>query len=191
VENRAASRRPDRRVQRSASAPDREGVVLAVRWLRSHRSPLWAREVTVAQWAGVLVEPAAHGWTGDDLNDILDAEARRIGKPLTPENPRAFMRWLLARQEDLHFPPHILEMAAREQEAAELEERQRAAAAEREAAAAARNVGRAAVGGAGYRAAMAAVPDAGAARRQRHEADAAARAAARAELVDRQRRGTE
>lgn len=188
VKNRAASRRNNRRRRGGDARPPLEGSLLASRWLRERhrRAPLWTRDVTVAQWAVVLTDPARHGWTPADLNDILDQESRRLGRALTPTNPLAFMRWVLGKH-DLQFPPHILDEAARAQDAAERAERRRVADAELEANRERRAIGRAAASGAARAAAMAAVPDAAAAQRHRRSREAAALAAARAELARRQR----
>lgn len=188
VNDRAASRRINTNRRRSDARPSLEGSLLASRWLRERErgAPLWAREVTVAQWAVVLAAPARHGWIAADLNDILDQEGRRLGRALTPTNPRAFMRWILGKH-DLQFPPHVLDEAARAQDAADRAERRRAAAAELDVSRQRREVGRAAASGAARAAAMAAVPDSAAAQRQRRSRESAALAEARAELARRQR----
>ncbi|MFF0818399.1 replication protein [Rhodococcus sp. NPDC003318] len=184
VKDRAASRRNDTSSCNRLRV-DQKGALLAARWLRDKRAPIWARDLTVNQWSLVLADAAEHGWTGADLNDVLDQEARRLDRALTPTNPRAFVRWLLTRH-DLQFPPHILDEAARAQDAAERAERRRAAAAALELGRHQREVGRAAASGTARAAAMAAVPDAASARRRRAQQEAVAAARARAEL-DRRR----
>lgn len=180
VKNRAASRRNDTKPQRRAGF-DQKGALLASRWLRGQQAPRWARDLTVNQWSVVLATAAEHGWTGADLNEILDQEARRLDRPLTPTNPRGFMRWLLGRH-DLQFPPHILDEAARAQEAAERAEQRRAREAARALHRQQREIGKAAASGAARAAAMAAVSDAAAAARRRRAIGEAAAARARAEL---------
>ena len=119
VENAAASRRPaqTKRVPRRKRPPiDRKGQLLASQWLRDPRSPAWASPLSVNQWANVLASAAAHGFTGADINALLDEEARRLGRGLTPDHPILFMQWLLNKT-DLDFPPHVLDAIARAQEA--------------------------------------------------------------------------
>ena len=119
VENAAASRRPARtkRPPRRKRPPiDRKGQLLAAQWLRDRRSPAWARPMSVDQWANVLASAAAHGFTGGDINALLDEEARRLGRGLTPDHPILFMQWLLNKT-DLDFPPHVLDAIAHAQEA--------------------------------------------------------------------------
>ncbi|MFD6057821.1 hypothetical protein [Rhodococcus wratislaviensis] len=72
--------------------------------------------MSVDQWANVLASAAAHGFTGGDINALLDEEARRLGRGLTPEHPIRFVQWLLNKT-DLDFPPHVLDAIARAQEA--------------------------------------------------------------------------
>ncbi|WP_139277890.1 replication protein [Rhodococcus marinonascens] len=124
VENAAASRRLAMTKGRGRPQVDRGGQLLAAQWLRDRRTPAWARPLSVGQWAPVLAEAAGRGFTGADLNTLLDEEARRLGRELTPEHPIRFLRWLLGKT-DLDFPPHVLDAIARDQEASA-----RAAAAE-------------------------------------------------------------
>lgn len=155
----------------------RKGRLLAAEWLRSTQTPVWALPLTVKDWASALVEPAAHGWTGNDLNAILTA---RTFAP-KPENPRGFMKWLLKTQ-DMDFPPHVLDRIAYEQGRAERAQRAAEFEAER-----ARRANAAGPDSPGRRAAMAVVPNFAGARRRREAADRQAAAHARAELCDRQR----
>lgn len=122
VENAAASRRLARTrklVRPKRPALDRKGQLLAAEWLRDRRTPEWARPLTVNQWANVLAPAAAHGFTGGDLIALLDEEARRLNRGLSPENPICFMKWLLGKT-DLDFPPHVLDAIARAQAASKL-----------------------------------------------------------------------
>lgn len=156
VKERAASRRRDtKRVL--VSAPDPAGALLASRWRSAERTPAWVRRHTQAGWASVLAKPAENGWTADDLNAVIRAFETTRRTTAEPTQPLAFMRWLLSA-EDLDFPPHVLDAIEREQAAAERAARQAAAAARHEEAQRRREIGRAAVGGAGHRAALAAVP---------------------------------
>ena len=119
VEKAAASRRlatTPKPGRRKRPPLDRKGQLLAAQWLRDRRSPAWARPLSVDQWASALASAAAHGFTGGDINALLDEEARRLGRELTPEHPILFMRWLLNKT-DLDFPPHVLDAIARAQEA--------------------------------------------------------------------------
>ncbi|WP_072691396.1 hypothetical protein [Rhodococcus marinonascens] len=117
VENAAASRRPATRKRRSRPAVDRGGQLLAAQWLRDRQTPAWARPLPVDQWASVLADAAGHGFTGADLNTLLDEEGRRLGRELTPQHPIRFMHWLLGKT-DLDFPPHVLDTIAHAQQAA-------------------------------------------------------------------------
>ena len=170
---RAASRRRESDVDHERAEGLRKGSLLAVQWLRNKLSPDWARPLTVKDWSTVLAKPAAHGWTGDDLNSIINARAIAP----TPKNPRGFMTWLLKTQ-DLDFPPHVLDRIAHEQGQAERAQRSAEFAAER-----ARRVDAAGQDSPGRRAAMAAVPKVADARRRRAIAEAQAAERARAEIA--------
>lgn len=122
VDKRAASRPAKSRRGRRASVHSLGGVVLASRWLRDRRSPSWSRNHTPAGWSRVLEAAASRGWTSSDLNEILDVWSHDHNIVIEPKQPMAFMRWLLAKQ-DLDFPPHVLELARREQEVAHAAER--------------------------------------------------------------------
>ncbi|MFZ2176378.1 MAG: replication protein [Rhodococcus sp. (in: high G+C Gram-positive bacteria)] len=153
VDKRAASRRTETKVQREQAATIQKGAVLASRWLSGKRTPAWAREHAVKTWASVLAQPAAHGWTSEDLNAILDAWSARTHIAPTPKVPAAFLRWLL-NQQDLDFPPHVLDQAARDQEAAEAAELMAAADKRLHQSRIDKENGRAALGSPGHRAAI-------------------------------------
>ncbi|MFV9460290.1 replication protein [Rhodococcus sp. NM-2] len=186
VEKRAASRRPETRVQREKAAANRKGVLLAARWLGSPRTAAWARQHTSRGWGPALAESAAHGWTAADLNDTIDtwAAARRVTP--TPKSPIAFVRWLLGQQ-DLAFPPHVLAQIAFDQEKAERERQAAEFAAER-----ARYADAAGPDSPGRRAARAAIAEHTALidqrRRDRRQRETQQELVARAELVARRRK---
>jgi len=148
VDKRAASRRsrPQRRIR--ASLADPRGAVLASRWLRSARTPGWARKHAVTTWAPVLVSPAAYGWSAADLNEIIDDWAHATGITPDPQSPVAFLRWLLSRH-DLAFSPTVLETARRDQAQAEVDLRRGQAAVQLAEAATAREAARVALDGPG------------------------------------------
>lgn len=186
VKKRAASRRPETRVQREKAAANRKGVLLAARWLSSPRTGAWAREHTSRGWGPALAESAAHGWTAADLNDTIDtwAAARRVTP--TPKSPIAFVRWLLGQQ-DLAFPPHVLAQIAFDQEKAERERQAAEFAAER-----ARYADAAGPDSPGRRAARAAIAEHTALvdqrKRDRRQREAQQEWVARAELIARRRK---
>lgn len=126
VQNGTASRANNAKQRRKlvGRTSDTAGVLLASRWLRDRRSPSWARRHTPKGWSRVLRDAEARGWSAADLNDTLDAWSRNHDTVVQPRQPMAFLRWLLSKQ-DLDFPPHLVEMAEREREAAEVAERKR------------------------------------------------------------------
>ena len=68
---RAARDRATDRRRWTGPEPDQKGMLLASRWRQDPRTPTWARRFTPAAWSHVLAQPAAHGWTGRDLNQLL------------------------------------------------------------------------------------------------------------------------
>ena len=170
------------------SLPDPRGAVLASRWLRDARTPLWARQHTPAGWARTLAEAARYGWNPEDLNAIITAWATGSGVVPAPASPVAFVRWLLKRH-DLAFSPTILELARREQERAAAQARRDRAAAELARAAQQRATAHADLGGPGHQLAQKVAADAAGAAVHRKTAAIRAEHAARAAAVARARRG--
>jgi len=143
---------------RRRAAVDARGLLLATRWRQDPDSPPWARFKTPGTWAGLLALPAAHGWTGRDLNKILDNHALSGSRVFThPRNPIGYLSWLLNRV-DLADRPCALEDARDAEDAAAAAHRIAQQAAARANAARQRATGRDALTGQG-RAAVQAVLD--------------------------------
>jgi hypothetical protein len=161
----------------SSAAPRRtalntRALALANRWICDRQSPSWARRYrTGTPWAPVLAEVARHGWTPRDINQLItDWAGTGHWIPDAPHKPIGLLGAILSAHGNPADRPSALD---EEREAAELAaSRQRIAAqfAERKAAQQARDTGRAALHGAGHRAALAAARDA-AQRAQRRRAD--------------------
>jgi hypothetical protein len=95
------------------AAVDEEGRLLALRWLSDGQTPSWAHKHTPRGWAGVLAGPAAHGWTPDDINQML-REWVRVGghwMPETPYKPIGLLHTVLAWHGDLDNPPAAADRA--------------------------------------------------------------------------------
>ncbi|WP_233272475.1 replication protein [Rhodococcus sp. JT-3] len=120
VDKRAASRRKESKAEVEKAEAIRKGLLLASKWLGNPRSPVWARQHSPRGWAPALAEPAAHGWTAEDLNDTIDAWANTQNMVPTPKHPIAFIRWLM-KQQDQAFAPHVLAQIAADQEKTERE----------------------------------------------------------------------
>jgi len=186
VDKRAASRRSRAHRRRRASLTDPRGAVLASRWLRNARTPIWARKHAVTAWAPVMASPADHGWNADDLNQIIDDWAAHTGITPDPQSPVAFLRWLLGRH-DLAFSPTLLETARRDQAQAEVDLRRGQAAVQLAEAATAREAARLALDGPGRQLVRQALADLHAAAATRKAAAIRAAHGARAEQVARAR----
>lgn len=130
VEKRAAPRPATTKRAIAKRERERQGALLAARWLGDARTPRWARRHTSRGWAPVLRAAAEHGWTPDDLNTIVDEWARANRVSPMPHTPMAFVRWLL-NQQDLAFPPHLLVDIARAQDAEDRKRQARVREAER------------------------------------------------------------
>lgn len=106
--------RPGRR----RAAVDARGLLLATRWRQDPDAPAWARFKTPTTWAALLALPAAHDWTGRDLNKLLDNHALSGLQVFThPRNPIGYLSWLLNRV-DLADRPCALEDARDAEDAA-------------------------------------------------------------------------
>jgi len=146
------------RPARRRAAVDARGLLLATRWRQDPDAPAWARFKTPTTWAALLALPAAHDWTGRDLNKLLDIHARSGSRVFThPRNPIGYLSWLLNRV-DLADRPCALEDARDAEDAAAAAQRRAQQAAVRVDAARRRATGRDALSGPG-RAAVQAVLD--------------------------------
>ena len=96
---RGASRRSGQRRRATILANNPQGAVLASKWWRNERTPAWVRRVSPTAWAPVCETLAAHGWTPEDLNSLVQVRNE-------PSNPVGFLRWVLTHT-DLDFPPHV------------------------------------------------------------------------------------
>lgn len=151
---------------RRGSSP--EALLLAARWLRDRRTPAWAAPHPVHRWAPALKVAAEHGFTADDLNDLIDDWSRRNGKAAQPNTPLAWMKALIAKS-DLDFPPHVLKQAAQDQALRDAADRKERAQAARVEAARKRQEAVQALGGTGHRAALAVARTATQARTHRYK----------------------
>ncbi|WP_231513457.1 helix-turn-helix domain-containing protein [Mycobacterium paragordonae] len=189
-----AGRRQDGAARRRA--PDAGGAALARAWRADGHAPPWARRHSPSAWAAILAGPAAHGWSGRDLNALIGDWAGVSGRriPDAPHKPIGLLGAMLAWHgaERLGERPAALDeardAAARAAHLAHLVA-QRAAHVEHQRA---RAVGRAALDGVGHAAARAAAAEA--ARRSAYKrTDAAAhdavRVAAAVEAARAHRRG--
>ena len=146
------------RPARQRATVDARGLLLATRWRQDPDAPAWARFKTPNTWAALLALPAAHGWTGRDLNKLLDNHARSGSRVFThPHNPIGYLSWLLNRV-DLADRPCALEDARDAEDAAAAAHRIAQQGALRADAARRRATGRDALTGPG-RAAVQAVLD--------------------------------
>lgn len=175
-----AGRRQDGAARRRA--PDAGGAALARAWRADGHAPPWARRHSAAAWAAILAGPAAHGWSGRDVNALIGDWAGVSGRriPDHPHKPIGLLGAMLAWHgaERLGERPAALdearEAAARAEHLAHLAA-QRTAHVEHQRA---RAAGRAALDGAGHAAARAAAAEA--ARRSAYKrTDGAAHDAAR------------
>ena len=94
--------------------PDQKGMLLASRWRQDPRTPTWARRFTPAAWSHVLAQPAAHGWTGRDLNQLLhDHTLPGNGNWIAhnPHKPIALLAGILNHHGDLANRPGALDDA--------------------------------------------------------------------------------
>jgi len=143
---RPASTTKGRRRRRRA-VPDPRGVLLATRWCQHPDSPPWARYKTPTTWAALLALPATHRWTVRDLHRLLDDHTASGHRLLThPNNPIAYLSWLLNRT-DLTNRPCAMDDAYAAHQAELAAQRQAEAPARLAAAARNREAGRAALHG--------------------------------------------
>jgi hypothetical protein len=94
--------------------PDPKGLLLASRWRQDSRTPKWARRYTPAAWSHVLAQPAAHGWTGGDLNALLrDYLVPGNGHWIAdnPRKPIPLLAGILTRHGDLANRPAAVDDA--------------------------------------------------------------------------------
>ena len=124
-------------------------MLLATRWCQDPDSPPWARYKTPTTWAALLALPARHGWTVRDLHRLLEDHTAGGRRVLThPNNPIAYLSWLLNQVDLTHRPCAMDEVYAAYE--AELAAQHRAEAPDRltaDAHAHARDAGRAALHG--------------------------------------------
>ncbi len=175
------SRRPTGAGGRGAGrrgGPDSGGMGLAVAWRADRDAPPWARRHSAAAWAAVLAAPAAAGWCARDVTALIaDWAGVRGWIPERPHRPIGLLGAALRWHGDLSVRPAAMEMAREAAELAAARGRIAAQLAERQRAAATREAGRAALGGAGHRAARAAAAAAAARALARRTAETAAHAA--------------
>ncbi len=143
------------------TGPDNRALLLANTWVTDQQSPPWARRYrTGTPWARVLTEVARHGWTPRDINQLItDWVGTGHWIPESPHRPIGLLGAMLASHGNPGERPAALEMAREEAELAAREQRIAAQLAEREANRQAREAGRAAMDGAGRRAARQVLDD--------------------------------
>lgn len=175
--------RPTGRRQRGATrrkATDPGGGRLARAWRADPHSPSWCQRYSINAWAAVLAAPAAADWTPRDLNQLIsDFQAiHRTQLTAPPRRPIAALAAILHwhGRDNLGDRPAALEEAREAAELLAASERVEAQHAQRHAHHVQRQQARAALGGAGHRAALAAAAEAthNATRRRTHTAAAEA-----------------
>lgn len=110
-------RASDRRSWRGPE-PDQKGMLLASRWRQDAQTPSWARRYSPAAWSHVLAKPAAHGWTGRDLNQLLhDYTLPGNGNWIAhnPHKPIALLAGILNHHDDLNNRPAAHDDARQEE----------------------------------------------------------------------------
>ncbi|WP_198952181.1 hypothetical protein [Mycobacterium sp. AT1] len=190
---RGASRPPRpkrRRAQRGVV--DSGGYALAREWLRAPQTPRWARRYTPRAWSRALAAVAAHGWTGEDVNQLLRDWERTGGHwmPPVPYKPIGLVcnaiEWH-QRNNTLEDRPAALDAALEQECHRRREQERRQAEVDLAAARAARRDALSRLGQPAHLAARQVAAEIGA-RAARKRADAAeAEYRARAELVARAR----
>ncbi|GAA2401468.1 hypothetical protein GCM10009856_07450 [Mycolicibacterium llatzerense] len=169
-----------------------QGYLLASSWLRNARTPQWARKHTPRGWSAILAPLAEHGWTPDDINELMADWERTGGNwlPPVPYKPIALIATMVVwhrRHNGLDNRPAALALAQEQAaEQARIEQRLRDRRAQDESRRA-RAVARDLLGGPAHRAALQVAADAAARATAKRGMQAAHDAAARAELVARQR----
>lgn len=94
----STTRRGSRGSRRQSRAPDPDGVALAAQWRRHPHAPAWVSTVSATAWSGLLALPARHGWTADDLDQLLRGHvAAGSVIPRSPRQPIGFLSWVLNR----------------------------------------------------------------------------------------------
>lgn len=171
---------------------DPGGYALAREWLCAPQTPRWARRYTPRAWSRSLAAVAAHGWTGDDVNQLLRDWERTGGHwmPPVPYKPIGLVCTAIGwhqRHNSLEHRPAAVEAAMEQDSLRRRMEERRRVDAELEASRAARRDAVSRLGQPAHLSARQMAAEIGA-RAARKRADAAAAEyQARAELVARAR----
>ncbi|MGK9274532.1 helix-turn-helix domain-containing protein [Williamsia muralis] len=110
----ASRDRATKRRRWAGPEPDQKGLLLASRWRQDPQTPSWARRYTPAAWSHVLAKPAAHNWTGRDLNALLrDYTLTGNGNWIAanPHRPIPLLAMILNKHDDLHNRPAAIDDA--------------------------------------------------------------------------------
>lgn len=160
----------------SSAAPrrrslDKDGLTLATRWVHDPQSPPWARRYrTGTPWVRLLTEPAKHGWTSRDINQLLtDWIGTGHWIPENPHKPIGLLGAILGAHGNFDDRPAALDIAREQEDLARARERLARQHDDRKASALARQVGREALSSAGHAAARLALKEIAARRRMRVE----------------------
>jgi len=131
---RAPRDRAKTKAGRKRTPPPPEGVALALKWRQSAECPRWAYRYSPNAWGRVLAEPARHGWTAADLNQLVTDYLRGGGRITDPRKPISVLAFVLGRHSDLDDrPAYYIELQAAEALAHERQlQRDRAVTAELE-----------------------------------------------------------
>ncbi|MCX2715862.1 hypothetical protein [Mycolicibacterium sp. J2] len=190
---RGASRPPGPKKSRSRHAVvDPGGYALARQWLRAPQTPRWARRYTPRVWSRSLTAVAAHGWTAEDLNQLLRDWERTGGHwmPAEPYKPIGLVCTAIGwheRNNSLDDRPAALELAMEQERLRRHEEERRQFRAEMEAARIARREAQGRLGKPAHRAAQQVAAEIAARAARKRAAGEEAERQARAELVARVR----
>ena len=190
---RGASRPPGHRNRRSRQAVvDPGGYALARQWLRAPQTPRWARRYTPRVWSRSLAAVAAHGWTTEDLHQLLRDWERTGGHwmPAVPYKPIGLVCAAIAwheRNNSLEDRPAAVEVAIEQERFRQREEERRQVRTELDASRAARRAAQSRLGSPAHLAARQVAAEIAARAERKRVAGAEAEHQARAELVARAR----
>lgn len=183
--------RPKRKRSRQAVV-DPGGYSLARQWLRAPQTPRWARRYTPRVWSRSLSAVAAHGWTAEDLNQLLKDWERTGGHwmPAEPYKPIGLVCAAIGwhqRNNSLDDRPAGLELAMEQERLRRHEQERQQIRAELDAACTARREAQNRLGKPAHRAAQQVAAEIAARAARKRAAAVEAELQARAEIVARVR----
>jgi hypothetical protein len=187
-----ATRPPLHRQRPRRTVVDLGGYSLARQWLRAPRTPRWARRYAPRVWSPILTAVAAHGWSADDLNQLLRDWERTGGHwmPAEPYKPIGLVCAAIGwhqRSNSLDDRPSALELAIEQERLRRHEQEREQIRAELEAACTARREAQNRLGKPAHRAAQQVAAEIAARAARKRAAAVEAELQARAEFVARVR----